>query len=66
MKLVKFSNGKWGVRYGFFFHEYQDFQRENHTWRKGGRFFPCCMADEATAREWFELRGNGLTEEVVE
>jgi len=32
MKLVKFANGKYGIRKGWIFKEYLDLTTQNHYW----------------------------------
>lgn len=65
MRLVKFSNGKFGIRFGWIFHTYQDFKDTDYRWSKGHRFFKDCMRDEDTVRQFMNDCGNGLTERVV-
>lgn len=65
-KLVRFSNGMWGVRLGLLFHRYVDLKHSDVTWRKGCQFFKHCMADEATARAFYNGLGVGVTDEVME
>ena len=61
-KLIKFNNGKWGIRYGLFFHRFQDFRNLNFRWGIGSVWFEDCQTDEETARNFFV----GPTDEIVE
>lgn len=64
MKLVKFGNGKYGIRKGWFFHSYLDLSCGRFWWYKGSRYFSDCQCDEYIARKAF----NALMQkdEVIE
>lgn len=67
-KLIKFPNGKYGVRKGFIFYEYFDFTPScSGLWWlwfwKEGSLFEECMTDENTAREKYLLFSH---DEVIE
>lgn len=53
-RLVKFANGKFGIRYGLFFHTFQDFKHLGYRWPEGSKFYLDCMTDEETARAFFK------------
>lgn len=61
-KLVRFANGKWGVRYGWVWHTWRDFQCPQYTWSTGSEFFRDCQTgNEALARNYMT---GGRYEEV--
>jgi len=53
-RLVKFANGKFGIRYGWLCHEFQDFHHPGFRWSINSQFMPDCMTDEETARRFFD------------
>jgi len=55
MRLVKFPNGKYGIRYGWFQYEYLDFKNTAFKWNKSSDYFDDCMVDEDKARYVFYL-----------
>lgn len=63
IKLVKFSNGKFGVRRGWIFYEYFDLKDTQYWWEKSSRHFPYCMVDIDIARHAFNMLT--LTDEVI-
>ncbi len=63
IKLVKFSNGKYGIRRGLIFHEYLDF-RWGRWFSKDSPFFKQCEIDEKTAR--FAFSYLKTKEQVIE
>lgn len=71
MKLVKFSNGKYGIRRGIFDKEYLDFSfRTEHKrlwWPRCSGYFKDCMTSEEIARKEFEfLKSNKWIDNVKE
>jgi hypothetical protein len=73
IKLVKFSNGKFGVRKGNWFtgYRYKDLSvtGKKFWWPKDDRFFDCCMGSEEVAREDFTAYKNNehlIHDEVIE
>jgi len=57
MKLVKFKNGKWGLRKGSFIwgYSFRDFKNGGFWWSQESQHFRDCMTDEDTARDYFNL-----------
>ena len=79
IKLVKFSNGKFGVRRGNWFtgYRYKDLYRygNRYWWDKKSKFFRDCMSSEESARKFFEAfkdkkmelkRNFDIRDEVIE
>jgi hypothetical protein len=77
IELVKFSNGKFGVRRKrlFFPDQYKDLEfpeMQSLWWDKNSKHFPYCMSDETTARMAKSLIDNQIheksevTDEVIE
>ena len=67
MKLVKFSNGKYGVRqFTIFGYKYLDLTCPRFSWRKKSDYFGDCQGTEESCRRAMEKFGIGLTDEVVE
>ena len=65
MKLIKFSNGMFGVRRWSLFRmgfEYRDFV-SRFWWKKDSRYFSDCMTNEKSARD-FVLAPN-IKDEVI-
>lgn len=58
MKLVKFKDGTFGIRYGFIFHKYQDFKNESYKWPSGHRHMIDCKTTEEKARRFFNAISN--------
>ncbi len=51
MKIVKFENGKYGVRGSWFFGwRFKDLA-DNYWWRQGHKWFKDCQGTEERARE---------------
>ena len=42
VKLVKFEDGKFGIRRGFIVYQYRDLQHPEYWWHSSGKFFPSC------------------------
>lgn len=64
MKLVKFKDGKFGVRKGFWpFYLYRDFDSPRLWWGNKSVHFRDCKTDEHTARQ--SLLNYGDNGEVV-
>ena len=79
IKLVKFSNGKFGVRRGnwFFGYEYKDLSGDggSYWFDKRSIYFRDCMSSEESARKFFEAfkdkkmeskRNFDIRDEVIE
>jgi hypothetical protein len=49
---VRFPDGKWGVRYGWVYHTWRDFQCPQYTWGTRSEFFRDCQTSEANARRY--------------
>jgi hypothetical protein len=61
-RLVKFSNGKYGVRKCWFFGWYfKDLTNPSYFWRMNSKWFGDCMGSEDEARKELEK----LTYEVI-
>lgn len=56
MKIVQFSNGKYGIRKGLFFKKYLDFYpMECNIWRKKtDRSFKDCMTNKENIKEYLK------------
>lgn len=54
MKLVKFKDGTFGIRYGLIFHEYQDFKDMSYQWPAKHRHMIDCKTTEDEARKFFD------------
>lgn len=51
-KLVRFHNGKYGIRtYWFFGWHFLDLVSEGYHWRRCDKFFSHCQADKETAMQ---------------
>lgn len=52
MKLVQFSNGKWGVRRGFWpSYRFADLKNPSFWWDQSSGFLPDCMGTKEQALE---------------
>lgn len=60
MTVVKFKDGKFGIRKGVLWHRYFDLVQYQHDsgsvifWARNDRFFEDCRGDEDTVRRIFE------------
>jgi len=64
MKIVRFSNGEYGVRRGWLLYEYLGLDStEPFWWRKGDKYFRYCMGYLKDAEKRYSL--FHITEEVV-
>ena len=64
IKLVKFSDGKYGVRKGFIFHRYADFFTVGFWWSPGSQYMrDCRTADYERAVTMYEALTS--SEEVI-
>jgi len=64
IKLVKFSDGKYGVRKGFILHKYVDFYTTGFWWSSSSQFMrDCRTADYERAMTMYEALTS--SEEVI-
>lgn len=57
MKIVRFKNGKYGIRRFNVFrmkHEFKDLKDE-YWWEQGSRLMPHCQGSEEAVREVFDM-----------
>lgn len=65
MRLVRFENGKYGVRTHWFFGwHFMDLKCRGFSWKIGSEFFPDCMASQEAAEAAFRLAR--LPYEIIE
>lgn len=64
MKLIKFSNGKWGIRKGLIFYKY--YLTETQIWlSKNHEYFSYCMYSENEARmEYLVLKEDEARKKI--
>lgn len=56
-RIVKFSDGTYGIRYGFIFHKYQDFKDPRFTWFSGSLWINHCKTTYEEALKFFNDKG---------
>lgn len=57
MRLVKFENGKFGVRtYWFFGWHFMDLASPGFHWKRKSDFFPCCMGSRELAESCMAMQ----------
>lgn len=61
-KLIKFTDGTYGVRKGWFSYKYQDMKTPNCWWYPTSEYFRDCKSDFDTAK----LRFNEDQHEVID
>ena len=54
-RLVKFNDGSFGVRYGLFFHTYQDFKNLDCAWPIGHKHMVDCRTTMEKASAFFAV-----------
>ena len=55
-KIVKFTNGKYGVRTGLIFKKYIDLVCGSYQWGRGGQHFLDCQGTREQAEEVYNSR----------
>lgn len=57
MKIVKFKNGRYGIRRGFFgFYQFKDLRNQPYWWRKSNRYiYECQTHDFERVKEIFYI-----------
>ena len=61
MKIVKFGDGKYGLRKGLIFYRYLDLQGGDYWWEKNGYYFATCRGSKERAEEMFGIKSDAGT-----